>query len=186
MTEAKKKNKLSKMLLRISGMNNVTIVMINHLYEDMKMYSTGAISGGSGAQYVASSILKITSRSKEKDKDGDIEGNIFTANTEKGRMSKENSKLKFKASYNEGINNYYGILETAMEGGYVEKPTVGWYSRPHIPEDKKFREADVYTADFWKPIFLETDFKKYIESKYSYTDAMGDEDKIYDTVNHAE
>lgn len=182
MTQAKKRNSLASILLMVSGKKNVTIVMINHLYAGMSQYDTGVISGGSKSQYVASSILKITSRAKEKDKEGDVEGNIFTANTEKGRFSRENSKLKFKASYNDGINAFYGLLDDALEGGYVTKPTVGWYTRPHIAEDKKFREADIYCSEFWKPVFGDTDFKQYLETKYSYTNTIDGVDNLYDTA----
>lgn len=182
MTEAKKKNKLSKMLLRVSGMNGATVVLINHLYASMSMYDTGTIAGGSQSQYVSSSIIKITSRAKEKDKEGEVEGNVFTANTEKGRLAKENSKLKFKASYQEGINLYYGLLDDAMEAGYVIKPVNGWYSRPCINDEQKFREKDIYTHEFWKPIFQGSDFKQFLETKYSYSDLLSDEDKVYDTI----
>ena len=183
MTVSKKKNNLAKLLLRVSGLNNITVVLINHVYAGMSMYDTGTISGGSGSQYVASSILKITSKAKDKDKDGDVGGNIMTANTEKGRMARENSKLKFRASYEDGINTYYGILEDALEGGYIDKPSVGWYSRPNISEesDKKFRESELYNKDFWTPIFKETDLKSYLETKYSYEDSMTGLEKIYDT-----
>jgi len=179
MSVSQKKNNLSKLLLRVSGINKATIVMINHLYEDMKMHSTGAIGGGSGGLYSSSSILKITS--KKKDKEGnEVKGNIFTAYTEKGRLAKENSKLTFLASYEEGINPWYGILDDAVEGGYVIKPSMGFYSRTCISEDKKFRESQIYNADFWMPIFKGTDFQKYLETKYSYDDSLKAETKIYD------
>lgn len=180
MTVAQKKNELSKVILRMSGIHGATVVLVAHVYEDMKIFSSGSISGGSGIQYVASTILKITSKAKEKGDDGDVEGNVFTANTEKGRMAKENSKLKFRASYSEGINQFYGLLDDALEGGYVIKPSTGWYSRSHIVEDKKFRESQIYSSEFWKPIFKETDFKKYLETKYSYEDFMSEDAKVYD------
>lgn len=179
MSEAQKKNKFSKMLLRLAGIHNIPVILIAHLYEDMKQYSTGAISGGSSSAYAASSILKITSKAKEKDGDA-ILGNSFTAYTDKGRLAREHSKLKFMASYDSGINMFYGLLDDALQGGYVTKPSVGWYSRPAI-NDKKYREADIYNKDFWKPVFENTDFKQYLETKYSYIDYMNEEFKEYDT-----
>jgi len=181
MTVSKKRNDLSKLILRVSGIHKVTVVMIAHVYEDMSTYSTGAIGGGSGVQYVSSSILKITSKRKEKGKDGDIEGNIFTAYTDKGRMAKENSKLTFLASYEDGVNAWYGLLDDALEGGYVIKPSMGFYSRPCVEGDKKWRESQIYNKDFWVTIFKETDFKNYLETKYSYNNTMSEEDKVYDT-----
>lgn len=185
MTVAKKKNDFSKLLLRTSGLNNVTVVMVNHLYEDMKMHSTGTIGGGSGATYVASQILKITSKRKEKD-GNDVSGNVFTCYTDKGRLSKENSKLQFLASYEEGINKWYGLLDDALEGGYVVKPTNGFYSRPCVEDDKKFRESKIYEDSFWIPILRDTDFINYLETKYSYNNTMEEENKVYDTTLNIE
>lgn len=181
MTTAQKKNDLSKLILGISGKNNVSVVMVNHLYEDMKMHSTGTIGGGNGAQYVASQILKITSKRKEKD-GNDVKGNIFTAYADKGRYSKENSKLTFLASYDDGINTWYGLLDDALEGGYIEKPSNGFYTRPSVPDDKKWRESQIYNNDFWIPLLKNTDIIKYLESKYSYDNTLSDEVKVYDNT----
>ena len=179
MTVAKKKNTLSKIILGISGDLQVPVILINHLYSGMSQYDTGVVSGGSGGQYASSTILKITSKSKEKKSDNTISGNIMSCIVDKGRFSQENSKLKFLLSYDTGINTYYGLLDDAMEGGYVEKPSVGFYSRPHIKDDKKIREKAMYTDEFWRPIFKDTDFKKYLEAKYSY---KGMEEKVYNTT----
>ena len=42
-----------------------------------------------------------------------------------------------------GIESYSGLLDVAIEGGYVAKPTIGWYSKVDKTtgeiEDKKVR-----------------------------------------------
>lgn len=182
MQTSKKKNSLSRIMLRMAGINNIPVVAINHLYEDMKQYSTGAIAGGSSGQYVASSILKITSKAKEKDDDTVI-GNSLTAYTDKGRIAREHSRLKFMISYDGGINPYYGLLDDALEGGYIIKPSSGWYARAFEGSSaSKFRESQIYNKDFFNPIFKNTDFKNYLETKYSYQDLLSGNSKVYNTV----
>ena len=91
MTVAKKKNTLSKIILGISGDLNVPVIMINHLYSAMSQYDTGVVSGGSGGQYASGTILKITSKAKEKasSTDNTIVGNALTMIVDKGRFSQE-------------------------------------------------------------------------------------------------
>ena len=51
-----------------------------------------------------------------------------------------------------------------MAGGYVNKPSPGWYARTN--EENKVRHEATLVEDFWKPIFENTDFKEYIKGAY--------------------
>jgi len=57
----------------------------------------------------------------------------------------------------------------AMDGKFVTKPSVGWYSRVDAEtgevEDAKFREKDTLNEDFWSPI-INDKFKEYLKSKF--------------------
>ena len=164
MTTAKKKNTLAKLLLN----SGATIFVVNQLYSSMDSYSLDTIGGAKGIYYSSSSIVQATSKAKQKESDGEISGAIVTAMTRKGRFSREHSKLKYLINYDGGFNAFYGLLDIALEGGYVTKPSAGYYTRTHINEDKKLREKDIYTEDFWRPIFNDTDFKAYVEKAYSF------------------
>jgi hypothetical protein len=52
----------------------------------------------------------------------------------------------------------------------VVKPSNGWYSKVDFEtgevEDKKYREADTNTSDFWTSILESESFKSYVEGKY--------------------
>jgi len=165
MTIAKKKNSFARLLTGLG----VTVFVCNQTYSTMDQYDPLAIGGGKGLYFASSSI--VLGSSKAKSKDGtDITGAIITARTHKGRFCKENSKLKYLINYDGGIHPYYGILDDALEGGYIDKPTMGFYTRPCVEDDKKWREKTIWenAKEFWTPVFKDTDFKLYIEKKYTF------------------
>jgi RecA/RadA recombinase len=183
MTISKKKNSFARLL---TGMG-MTVFVINQVYDSMNQYDPLAISGGRGIYFASSSIVLGSSKAKNKESSGDITGAIVTANTKKSRFAKENSKLKYLINYDGGISAFYGILDNALEGGYIDKPSMGWYSRPCVPEDKKWREKDIYTREFWAPVISSTDFKEYIEKKYTFEHSeISDEDFEWDEIENAD
>jgi RecA/RadA recombinase len=174
MTISKKKNALARLL---SGLKT-TVFVVNQTYETMDQYNPLAVGGGKGLYFVCSSIVMGTSKAKDKDASGEVTGSIITATTKKGRFCKENSKLKFLIEHNGGIHPYYGILEDALEGAFVVKPNQGFYSRPCVVDDKKWREKQIWdnAEEFWMPIIKNTEFKKYISDKYTFTGEIADSD----------
>ena len=139
-------------------------------HNTMDMYNPLAVGGGKGLFFASSSIVMGTSKAENKDTDGEISGAIITANTKKSRFARENSKLKFLIKYEGGIHPYYGMLDDAIDGGYVIKPTMGFYSRPSVTDDKKWREKAIWenSPEFWAPILTQTDFPDYIAKKYTF------------------
>lgn len=67
-------------------------------------------------------------------------------------------------SWEGGVEKWSGLLDVALAGGYVEKPSNGWYQRAGT--DKKVRKDVTLTEDFWSPIFKETDFKDFLKKQY--------------------
>ena len=148
--------------------------LISH--NSMNQYDPLAISGGRGIFFASSSIVLGSSKAKNKTGD-EVTGAVVTASTKKSRFAKENSKLKYLINYDGGISPFFGILEDALEGGYIDKPSMGWYTRPCVKDDKKWREKDIYSKEFWAPVIISTDFKEYIEKKYTFEHAeINDED----------
>ena len=70
----------------------------------------------------------------------------------------------------------------ALESGHVIKPSNGWYSRVKVDtgeiEDKKFREKDTNSSEFWKSILQQKSFREWIRSKYQVanTSILSDEE----------
>jgi hypothetical protein len=100
---------------------------------------------------------------------------------EKSRYVKEKSKILVSVSFTGGINKWSGLLDLAIESKHVIKPSNGWYSRVNEDgevEDKKFREKDTNTSEFWMPILKQKTFRDFVESKYrvAASEIMQDED----------
>jgi len=140
-------------------------------HNTMDQYNPLAVGGGKGIYFASTSIAMGTSKAKTKGDDGEQDGSIISAKAQKSRLSKEGAKLKYLIEYDGGINPYWGILDDALDGEYVVKPNMGWYSRPSIEGDKKWREAEIWenAKEFWEPILKKTDFMKYMQDKYSFS-----------------
>jgi hypothetical protein len=93
------------------GRANVPMVVTNHTYESMGLFSTKEMGGGSGLKYAASSIVYL---SKKKEKDGtEVIGNIIHCKNHKSRLTKENKIVDVRLTYDKGLDRYYGLLEIA-------------------------------------------------------------------------
>lgn len=183
MTLPKKKNDLANIILNTQA----TALVVNHIYLNTGGFGDPMqIPGGERLKFNCSTIVLGMSRAKEKDSDKSLLGHIVTAETFKSRFSKEKTKLKFRMKHSGGLDPFYGILDDAIEGGYVIKGRVldeketkkkgekvykekaGTYQRAHIEDDSPLPEVKIYNAKFWGPIFEDTDFKEYLENKYQY------------------
>ena len=162
---------------------DIPCIVINHTYSEQGMYPKEIMSGGRGAYYSANNIFFI-SRSQEKD-GTELVGYNFCINIEKSRFVKEKSKMKFLVKFDGGIDRYSGLLDIGLESGHIKKPSNGWYSRVNIGtgeiEDKKWREADTHSKEFWEQLLTDKTFHEYIKNKYklavsSIQDLTGDDE----------
>jgi hypothetical protein len=147
------------------------MAVINHTYMEIGMFPKAIVGGGTGSYYGSDNIWIL---GRQQDKDGsEIAGYHFVINVEKSRYVKEKSKIPITISFEGGINRWSGLLDVAIDGGYVTKPKVGWYKITHLGDDgKMYRAADIANnKDVWQDIFLKTDFATFIENKYKM--AMG-------------
>lgn len=166
MTEAKKKNALANILLNTGA----TCFVINHVYDNVGSFTGGlSIPGGRRIYFVSEALILGTSRAKEKNKDGQTTGIILSANVQKSRYAKDDVKFKFRIKRSGGLDTFFGILDDALTHGCVVKPKDGKYTRPCVENDKEFKEAEIYTNDFWSPIFKNTDFASFLEEKFRYS-----------------
>ncbi|ASD50397.1 DNA repair protein [Acidovorax phage ACP17] len=179
MTRAKQLKSLFRMVTPYLTTKDIPMIAINHTYQTQEMYSKAVVSGGTGIYYSANWIF-IIGRSQEKDGD-ELEGYKFTINIEKSRLVKEKSKLPITVSFESGIEKWSGMLDLAVEMGYVVKPKNGWYTRPCVPDDKSWRAAAADSNDFWKPVFANSDFAEAIAKKFQLSAAeMLEKDAIED------
>lgn len=157
---------------------DIPCIAVNHTYQTMEMFSKSVMSGGTGGMYSANQVFII---GKAQEKDGtDLVGWNFTINIEKSRFVREKSKFPFLVTFEGGIQKYSGLMDIALEGGFVTKPSNGWFAK--VDKDtgeigEKKRMADTLTAEFWDSILKNQEFKDYVKSKYTiaYGSLMGED-----------
>lgn len=175
MSRAKALKSLFRIVTPYFSTLDIPAVMINHTYKSQGLFAQDIVSGGSGAIYSANNIFIIT---KSQEKTGkNIIGWNFTLNVAKSRTVKEKSKIPVQVIYDKGVNLYSGLLDLALEFGYVTKPSQGWYTRMiadketgEILEDKKWRATDTDCAEFWDEIYEKTDFKEAIKRRFKLSE----------------
>ena len=168
MSRAKALKGLFRMTTPYLTMRDIPLIAVNHTYQEIGLFPKAVVSGGTGIYYSSDNIW-IIGRQQEK-KGTEITGYNFVINVEKSRFVREKSKIPISVTWEGGIEPYSGLLDVAIEGGYVVKPQNGWYSKVDRStgevEDKKVRLAQTLEKDFWTDIFAKTDFEDYIKNKY--------------------
>jgi len=162
MTRAKQMKSLFRMITPHLTIKDIPMVVVNHTYSEIGLYPKQIVSGGTGIYYSADNIFII---GRQQEKDGtEVTGYNFIINVEKSRFVREKSKIPIEVSFDGGISKWSGLLDIALEGGFVTKPSNGWYSIKG--EDKKYRQKDTYTKEFWLPVLKDKEFREYIENRY--------------------
>jgi len=168
MSRAKALKGLFRMTTPYLAMKDIPLLAVNHTYQEMGLFPKAVVSGGTGIYYSADNIWIIGRRQNKKGTE--VMGYDFVINVEKSRYVKEKSKIPIGVTWEGGIAQYSGLLDVALAGGYVQKPSNGWYCRVDQETREliqpKVREKDTLTAEFWNPIFEETNFKEFLIGHY--------------------
>jgi len=163
MSRAKALKGLFRMTTPYLAMKDIPLLAVNHTYQEIGLFPKAVVSGGTGIYYSADNIWII---GRQQDKKGtEIKGYHFIINVEKSRFVKEKSKIPISVTWEGGVSKFSGLLDVALAGGHVTKPSNGWYQRKG--EESKVREAGTLEESFWEPIFADTDFKDFIKKQYS-------------------
>lgn len=169
MSRAKQLKSLFRMVTPYLTLKNIPCIAVNHTYKEIGLYPKDIVGGGTGSYYSSNDIWII---GRQQDKDGkELAGYNFVIKIEKSRMVRETSKIPITIAFDGGINRWSGLLDIALDGNYVAKPSSGWYSLVNRDTGEidgvKMRAADIENnKEFWIKMFKDTDFAKYIESKY--------------------
>ena len=187
MSRAKQLKSLFRMITPHLSLKDIPMVVINHTYKEIGLYPKDIVGGGTGSYYGSDNIW-ILGRQQDKDADG-IQGYHFVINIEKSRYVKEKSKIPITISFNGGINRWSGLLDIAIEGNYMAKPKAGWFAVVDRTTGEliapNMRAADIVdNKEFWTKMFKETDFAKYIETRYKMGmgNIMGEEEEMIEDV----
>jgi len=144
MSRAKQVKSLFRMVTPHLSLKDIPMIVVNHTYKEIGMFPKDIVGGGTGSYYSADNIF-IIGRQQEK----------------------EGTEI---VGYNFIINVWSGLLDIALESGHVIKPSNGWYSKVDVSsgevEDKKYREKDTDSKEFWLPILKQKSFQEFVENKY--------------------
>ena len=184
MSRAKALKGLYRMTTPYLNMRDIPLIAVNHTYMEIGLFPKAVVSGGTGIYYSADNIWII---GRQQDKQGtEIKGYHFVINVEKSRYVKEKSKIPISVSWDGGVQSYSGLLDVAIAGNYVAKPSNGWYCRVARTTgalvDPRVREKDTVEEKFWLPIFESTYFKDYIKSKFAIGGKSDNELVLEDTA----
>lgn len=185
MSRAKALKGLFRMSTPYLAMKDIPMIAVNHTYQEMGLYPKAIVSGGTGIYYSADNIW-ILGRQQEK-KGTDVVGYNFVINVEKSRYVKEKSKIPITVNWEGGVQKWSGLTEVGIAGGYVRKPSNGWYEafNPATGEvlTGKVRMDETLKGEFWEKIFKDTDFKEFVKKQYSIGhESLVNMDDIVDSV----
>jgi RecA/RadA recombinase len=172
MSRAKQVKSLFRMVTPHLNLKDISLVVVNHTYKEI---------GGTGSYYSADNIY-ILGRQQEKT-GTEITGYNFIINVEKSRYVKEKSKIPISVSFDGGIQKYSGLVDIAIEGGFLSKPSPGWYAKVDQKTGEigdKVRFEATQTDDFMLPLLKDEKFKEYVNQKYgiAYGNIMGESNPI--------
>lgn len=175
MSRAKALKGLFRMATPYLAMKNIPMLAVNHTYQEIGLFPKAVVSGGTGIYYSADNIWIL---GRQQDKKGtEIQGYHFVINVEKSRYVKEKSKIPITVSWDGGVRSYSGLLDVALAGGYVTKPSNGWYAAVDMETGEigqKVRHDFTLEHEFWEPIFANTNFKEFIKKQYT----IGHKDQV--------
>jgi len=176
MSRAKQVKSLFRMVTPHLSLKDIPMVVVNHTYKTMELYSKDVVGGGTGSYYSADNIF-ILGRQQEKE-GTEIIGYNFIINVEKSRYVKEKSKIPVNVLFDGGISKYSVLMDVALEGKFVTKPSNGWYAKVDQSTGEvgeKYRLTDTLSPEFWNDLLADNGFKEYVRKKYeiAYGNIMG-------------
>ena len=177
MSRAKQMKSLFRMVTPHLTIKDIPMIVVNHTYKEIGMYPKDIVGGGTGSYYSADNIY-ILGRQQEKD-GTEIVGYNFIINVEKSRYVKEKSKIPISVSFDGGIQKYSGLVDIAIEGNFISKPSPGWYAKVDQKTGEigeKVRFDATQTDEFWQPLLKNESFKEFVNGKYgiAYGNIMGE------------
>lgn len=159
----------------------VPMIVANHTYSVVGAYiPTKALSGGGGLIYVSDSIAML-SKSKERDAEKTVIGNIIKVVMIKSRLSRELTEAEVRISYTGGLDRYHGVLDMAVEAGLVTK-TVGRYTFPGEKVSVTASKIAETPGKYFTDEFLKKLDATYVKPNFSYGGGAANSSPATDTT----
>lgn len=173
MTRAKEMNSFFRIITPMVNIRDIPVFVINSFYESMdNKFADPTIKGGKQS-VLSSDAVWFVSRAMDQDKDKEsgkkeLKGWFFTYKALKSRFVKEKSKFEVHVTYDGGIDFSSGILELAIEGGFI-KQSGSWYEfDDRLKGDdfqKKFMRSQM-TKEHFNRVLEDPEFDVFTREKY--------------------
>jgi RecA/RadA recombinase len=160
---------------------NCSIIFINHIYEGPTMFTQKIKDqpGGKGFQYMGSLNIQCTKVLQKSEEEGFYGGSLMKFFTVKNRMIIPFLEAQAYVDFEEGFEKfkYLGLFDIAIELGFIEVPTQGYYVVPSYKPnpEKKFRKNAIIDGDesdaIWDSFLKEFDAASMDKLKYSKIDS---------------
>jgi len=146
--------------------SKVPMIVTNHTYQTMDMYSPAEISGGGGIKY-ASDLVVTLSASKDRDgvQSGPVVGNIIKVRMFKNRIAKQHTVIEVRLSYETGLDRYYGLLDLGEKYNIFKKVA----NKYEFPDGTKAFGKAIYKnpEKFFTPEILDL-LEEAAQTEYNY------------------
>ena len=176
---AKVMGTLLRVVTNLSAVAKAPVLFSNHTYESMEMYP-GLIkkqSGGSKVIYLASVLLQMSmTLEKTKDNEGDERSSLANRTvgrnlhflTTKNRFIVGELECDVKLNYRTGIDPYSGLLDLAVQCGYIKRSGPSYY----LGEEKLGYASSFDNKEFWSKHLDELDVVIKKETALSNVDEL--------------
>jgi hypothetical protein len=167
MTRAKAIKSMFRIIGPSIGLKNIYMIVINHTYKTLELYAKEVVGGGTGTEYNSNGIWIIGA---EKNTEGEgkareLLGFNFKIKVEKSRFVKQDKVIPITVSFDSGIHKWSGMLDLAVDLGYVVRPTAQKYSLAHKPEiSAKLIDLD---DSFYQSLMNDTDFPLAVQKEFT-------------------
>ncbi len=170
---AKIVNNMMKSLTIPALRSDTSIIVVNHVYDDPgAMFQTKikAQGGGKASLYMARVVLQC-SRAFEKE-DGKNAENAYKATvlkfmTTKNAFVKPFYNTEVHLSFSEGCHRYFGLLKPAINYGFIQSPTQGFYVVPTYSEKKMRLKEIMKTPEVWESFLEQLNERSIQDMAYS-------------------
>jgi RecA/RadA recombinase len=162
-TRSKDIRSIFRIITVMLGKNQIPMLVTNHTYANTTGYGGGQIMGGGGGLVFAADIIVMFTKAQHKEGEERV-GSIITSTLDKGRDSKEKTKVKMLLHYQYGLHKTFGLLEWA-----VQAKLIGHEGNKYIVNGEKYSEKQIYINS--DQVFTDEMLKKlneYMKPYFSY------------------
>lgn len=165
MTRAKINKSLFRIVTPHLRVKDIPMLVVQHTYLEQSMHPKTIVSGGTGTMLAADNVY-IIGRQQEKD-GSELVGYNFIINIEKSRFVKDKMKIPVLVKRTGGIARWGGLLDLAIDGGFIEKVNNRSYQAidrdtGEVIFDKLTRKEIEDNSKIWNYFVNNKHFKQYI------------------------